>query len=70
MSGNFYKTNTINAGQFNVYAQILHEKAIGGRVYGFAYDDIHGKDTTCTKSYIDARKGVVITLPKMPAVKN
>jgi hypothetical protein len=70
MSKDFYKTNTINTGQFNVYAQILHEKAIGNRVYGFAYDDFYGKDTTGTKSYADARKGIVITLPKMPAVKN
>lgn len=70
MSRDFYKTNTINAGQFNVYAQLLHEKAIGNRVYGFAYDDFYGKDTTGTKSYDEARKGVVITLPKMPAVKN
>jgi len=69
MSKNFYTDNTINAGRFNVYAQILHQKAIGNRVYGFAYDDFYGKDTTGTKSYAEARKGIVITLPKMPAVK-
>jgi hypothetical protein len=69
MSGEFYKTSAINAGQFNVYAHILHEKAIDKRVYGFAYDDFYGKDTTGTKSYDEAKKGVVITLPVMPAVK-
>jgi len=68
MSKDFYTTNTINASKFNVYAQILHQKAIGNRVYGFAYDDFYGKDTTGTKTYDEARKGIVITLPKMPAV--
>jgi len=31
---------------FNLYSHILHENAEGGRVYGFAYDDVTGSDST------------------------
>ena len=64
---NFYKTTTDNDGKYNVFAQILHEKAINSLVYGFPYDDHFGKDPTMTISYDNAKKGVTLTIPKMPA---
>ena len=68
-NNDFYVTTTLNNGQYNVYSYILHEKAIGKLVYGFPYDDHFGKDPTFNKSYGDARKGVTITIPKMPEFK-
>lgn len=66
---NFYKTTTDNDGKYNVFAQILHEKAINHLVYGFPYDDHFGKDPTMVISYDNAKKGVTLTIPKMPAYK-
>jgi len=65
----FYVTTTQNAGQYNVYSKLLHEKALNGLVYGFPYDDHFGKDSTQNKSYADAQKGVTVTIPAMPSLK-
>jgi len=62
---NFYKTTTQNDGKYNVYAQVLHEKAINNLVYGFPYDDHFGKDPTMVISYANAKKGVTLTIPKL-----
>jgi len=66
-SDNFYKSTDLNDGKYNNFSQVLHEKAIKNLVYGFPYDDHFGKDPTFTISYAEAKKGVTLTIPKMPA---
>lgn len=66
-TADFYKTTAMNDGKYNNFAQVLHEKATNNLVYGFPYDDHFGKDPTFTIPYSEARKGVTITIPKMPA---
>jgi len=66
-SDNFYKSTDLNNGKYNNFSQVLHEKAIKNLVYGFPYDDHFGKDPTFTISYAEAKKGVTLTIPKMPA---
>lgn len=35
---------------YNVFAQLLHNYALDGKVYGFGYDDIYGQDPTIAGS--------------------
>lgn len=68
-SNDYYADSALNAKQYNLYSKMLHDKAINGLVYGFPYDDHYGKDPTFKKSYAEARTGVTVSIPKMPALK-
>lgn len=68
-SDNYYVNSALNAKQYNLYSKMLHDKAMNGLVYGFPYDDHYGKDPTFKKSYDEAKAGVTVSIPKMPALK-
>lgn len=67
-SKDYYADSALNAKQYNLYSKMLHDKAMNGLVYGFPYDDHYGKDPTFKKTYKEAKTGVTVSIPKMPAL--
>ncbi len=60
--------------KYNIYAHILHEHALNGKVYGFGYDDIYGQDPTiagpigkCTSGAKPPGEGITKVTVKIPS---
>ena len=56
---NWYKTTKENAGEYNLYAELLHKSALNNKCYGQSYDDVMDQSSSLTFQAGDAP---VITL--------
>ncbi|OGV19602.1 MAG: hypothetical protein A2X47_00545 [Lentisphaerae bacterium GWF2_38_69] len=58
----YYKSDSLNKGYYNKYAQLLHSVAAESRCYAFSYDDVNGQESSIWEPN---QKELIITIPAL-----